>query len=234
MNQVPVRFALGVASCLAVSACAPPVPVLAKLVNPVLTAQRRMGGPLLVVLSYDDKKTPCGAVDFLRATLDGAAVQGSPGQRVVNKTDGTETCEFPNYSVVPSLGTMPREIVLTDDVTAVTMTLDTLNVGSASADFPPATLRSGYALKWSASPPSVGTSSWNVIFTPEGGSPITWDQGVDLQSSFTVTVPAVTSAASGTVSATWMVKAAVTKCEGVSSCVATIQGAGSFSAVVTP
>lgn len=220
--------------CVALSACEPPIPILAKLNTPVLTAQRRMGGPLLVVLTYDEKKTPCGAVNFLRATLDGAAIDGSPGQRVVNKTDGTETCEFPNYSVLPNNGTTPREIVLTDDVTSMTMTLDTLNVGSASPEFPPATLRPGYVLRWSASPPATGTSSWNVIFTPEGGSPVTWGDGANLPTSFSVTVPAVTSAASGKVSATWMVNAAVTKCEGATSCTATIQGAGSFAAVVAP
>lgn len=233
MSLLLPRSAL-VLLCVASSACAPPVPILAKLSTPVLTVQRRMGGPLLVVLSYDEKRTPCGEVGFLRATLDGAAMSGSAGQRVVNKTDGTETCEFPNYSAAPGIGTLPREIVLTDDVTAVSMTLDTLNVGSASADFPPATLRPGYSLRWSATPPSTGTSSWNVIFTPEGASPITWDQGADLQSSFSVTVPAVTAAASGSVAATWMVKAAVTRCEGVTSCGATIQGAGSFAAVVAP
>lgn len=223
--------ALGVA--LLLSACEPPLPILAKLSSPVLSAQRRMGGPLLVVLSYDTKKTPCGAVNFLRATLDGIAMGGSPGQRIVNM-DGTETCELPNYSLPVNNGTLPREIVVTDDVTAVSMTLDTLNVGSANAESPPATLRSGYVLRWNAAPPTAGTTSWNVIFTPEGGAAVTWGEGTNLPSSFSVTVPTVTSAASGTVAATWLVNATVTKCEGVGSCSATIQGAGSFPAVVAP
>lgn len=229
--SLPPRIAL---LCVALSACAPPVPELAKLSAPVLTAQRRMSGPLLVVLSYDTQKTPCGAVGFLRATLDGVALEGSPGQRVVNQADGTQSCEFPNYSVLPAAGTTPRELVLTDDVTQVSMTLDTLNVGSASAESPPATLRPGMTVRWNAYPPSAGTSSFNVLFTPEGGSPVTWDQGPSLPSTFTVTVPAVTAAASGIVAATWMVNAAVTKCEGVTSCSATIQGAATFPAVVAP
>jgi hypothetical protein len=227
------RFALAVTSVLAWGACTPPTPVLAKLASPGLTVQRRMGGPLLVVLSYDDKKTPCGAVDFLRATLDGVAMDGNAGQRIVDMTTGAVTCAFPNYTANPAVVTTPREIVVTDDVTSVSITLDSLNVGSASADFPPATLHPGYALKWSTSPPDVGTSSWNVTFTPTGGSPVTWDQGADMQASFTVTVPAVTAAATGVVAATWLVKSAITKCEGA-ACEATIQGTGSFTAVVAP
>ena len=227
------RLAFAVISLAAWSACAPPTPILAKLASPVVAAQRRMGGPLLVVLTYDDTKTPCGAVDFLHATLDGVAIDGNAGQRIVDDKTGAVTCAFPNFTVTPSIVTTPREIVLTDDVTSISMTIDSVNVGSASADFPPATLHPGYALRWSASPPNVGTSSWSVIFTPTGGTPVTWDQGTDLQSSFTVTVPAITNPATGNVAATWLVKSAITRCEGA-SCEATIQGSGSFTAVVSP
>ncbi len=129
---------------------------------------------------------------------------------------------------------MPREIIVTDDKVSVSMTVSTLNVGQASPDFPPATLRAGYVLRWSASPPSAGTSSWNVIFTPEGGAPITWTEGTNLPSSFTATVPNVTNAASGTVAATWLVNTTITRCEAVANCSATIQGAGTFLAVVAP
>ena len=228
------KSCLGVGLCLALSACEPPIPTLAKLSSPVLSAQRRLGGDLLVVLSYDTKRTPCGTVDFLRATFDGAAMTGTAGQRIVNKDTGAETCEFPNYAIPVSNGTAPREIVVTDDVVAVSMTLDTINVGSASPEFPPATLRSGYQLRWNVSPPASGTSSWNVIFTPEGGAPVTWTEGTELPSSISVTVPAVTQAASGTVAATWMVKTAITKCEAVANCEVTIQGAGKFLAVIAP
>lgn len=233
MNR-PSMCCLGVVLCVSLSACEPPIPTLAKLSSPVLSAQRRLGGDLLVVLSYDTKRTPCGTVEFLRATLDGVAMNGSAGQRNVNKDTGVETCEFPNYAIPVQNGTAPREIVVTDDAVAVSMTLDTLNTGSASPEFPPATLHSGYQLRWSVSPPATGTSSWNVIFTPEGGSPITWTEGTDLPSSISVTVPAVTQAASGTVAATWLVKTAITKCEAVANCEATIQGAGKFLAVVAP
>ncbi len=219
--------------CLALTACEPPIPVLAKLTSPVLSAQRRMGKDLLVVLTYDKERTPCGAVNFLRAQLDGVAMGGSPGQRIVDPKTGAVTCEFPNYSIAVSNSTTPREIIVTDDVTAVSMTIDSLNVGSASPEFPPATLRPGYMLRWSASPPSAGTKSWNVIFTPEGGSAITWAEGANLQSSFTVPVPMVNAAASGTVAATWLVNSMITKCEGA-ACEATIQGAGTFQAVVAP
>ena len=233
MNGLSKRC-LGVVLGLTLSACEPPIPTLAKLSSPVLSAQRRLGGELLVVLSYDTKKTPCGTVDFLRATLDGVAMAGSAGQRLVNKDTGAETCEFPHYAIAVQNGTAPREIVITDDVVAVAMTLDTLNVGSASPEFPPATMHSGYQLRWNVSPPASGTSSWNVSFTPEGGSPITWTEGTDLPSAISVTVPAVTPAASGTVAASWMVKTAITKCEAVANCEATIQGAGKFLAVVAP
>jgi hypothetical protein len=200
----------------------------------VLTAQRRMGKELLVVLSYDDKKTPCGTVAGLHATLDGVAMSGSAGQRIVDEKDGTVTCEFPNYAIQVADSAMPRVIVVTDDQVSVSMTLNTLNVGQASPEFPPATLRSGYVLRWSASPPSAGTSSYNVIFTPEGGGPITWTEGSNLPSSFSATVPSVTAAASGIVAATWLVNSTVSNCEAVANCVATIQGAGTFNAVVAP
>jgi hypothetical protein len=228
------RIVFAVISLAAWSACAPPTPILAKLASPVLAAQRRMSGPLLVVLTYDDTKTPCGAVDFLHATLDGAAIGGNAGQRIVDEKTGAVTCAFPNFTVTPSVASTPREIVVTDDVTSISMTVDSLDVGSASADFPPATLHPGYALQWSATLPSVGTSSWNVAFTPNGGTAVIWDQGAAMQSSFSVTVPAVTAAATGSVAATWLVKSTITKCEGGASCEATIQGAGSFTAVVAP
>lgn len=220
--------------CLMLMACEPPIPVLAQLSSPVLTAQRRLGKELLVVLTYDDKKTPCGAVTSLRAQLDGVAMNGSPGQRVVDEKTGAVTCEFPNYTVQVGPGTTPREIVVTDDVTAVAMTLDTLEVGNANPEFPPATLRPGYVVRFTASPPPTGTTSWNVSFTPEGRAPIVWAEGSALPAAFSATVPAVTSAASGTVAATWLVNTTVTKCEGVASCNAIIQGAGSFLAVVAP
>ena len=222
-----------IALCLALTACQPPIPILAKLSSPVLSAQRRLGKDLLVVLTYDKERTPCGAVNFLRAQLDGVAMGGSPGQRIVDEKTGAVTCEFPNYSIPVANGTAPREIVITDDVTSISMTIDSLNVGSASPEFPPATLHSGYMLRWSASPPSAGTKSWNVIFTPEGGAAITWGEGANLQSSFTVAVPTVTAAASGTVAATWLVNSKIAKCEGA-TCDATIQGAGTFQAVVAP
>ncbi len=228
------RCCCGVVLGVALSACEPPIPTLTKLSSPVLSAQRRLGGELLVVLSYDTKRTPCGTVEALRATFDGAAMNGSAGQRIVNKETGVETCEFPSYAIPVVNGTAPREIVVTDDVVAVSMTLDTINVGSASPEFPPATMHPGYQLRWNVSPPASGTSSWNVIFTPEGGAPVTWTEGTDLPTSITVTVPPVTQAASGTVAATWMVKTAVTKCEAVASCEATIQGAGKFLAVIAP
>lgn len=228
------KSCLGVMLCVALSACEPPVPTLTKLSSPVLSAQRRLGGDLLVVLSYDANKTPCGTVAFLRATLDGVAMNGSAGQRIVNKDTGEVTCEFPNYAIAVSNGTTPREISVTDDVVAVSMTVDTLNVGSANPEFPPATLRPGYQLRWNVSPPAAGTTSWNVNFTPEGGAPVTWTEGTDLPTSINVTVPAVTQAASGSVAATWIVKTAITKCEAVARCEATIQGAGKFPAVVAP
>lgn len=234
MIRVFQQTVLGVAVCVGLTACEPPVPTLGKLSSPVISAQRRLGKELLVVLSYDTKKTPCGAVEALHARLDGVELNGSPGQRIVNEKDGTETCEFPNYAVLVANSTAPREIVVTDDVFSVKMTLDTLNVGSASPESPPATLRPGYLLRWSAAPPSTGTSSWNVIFTPEGGSPITWGEGGSLPANFSVTVPTVTTAASGTVAATWLVNTAVTLCEGAANCTATIQGAGTFQAVVAP
>ena len=220
--------------CLVLSACEPPIPTLAKLSSPVITAQRRLGKELLVVLTYDKEKTPCGTVTDLRAELDGVVMPGSAGQRIVDEKDGSVTCEFPNYAIQVANGTMPRQIVVTDGVHAVKMTVDTLNVGNAIPESPPATLRPGYVLRWAAAPPSSGTSSWNVNFTPEGGSPVVWGEGSNLPSSFSVTVPSVNAAASGTVAATWLVNTAVTSCEGAASCTATIQGAGTFQAVVAP
>ena len=228
------RMSLGILSCVALTACEPPVPTLAKLSSPVITAQRRMGKELLVVVTYDDQKTPCGTVSGLRATLDGQAMSGSAGARLVDMMTGAVSCEFPNFAIQPSNGTMPREIVITDDVHAIKMTVDTLNVGSANAESPPATLRSGTTQRWTASPPATGTSSWKVDFTPMGGAAVVWTEGGNLPTSFSATVPAVTSAASGTVAASWIVNTMVTLCEGAASCTATIQGASTFPAVVAP
>ena len=90
------KCCLGLLSCAALSACEPPIPTLAKLSSPVLSAQRRLGGDLLVVLSYDTKRTPCGTVDFLRATFDGAAMSGSTRvdrrQRSVERKERSWRC----------------------------------------------------------------------------------------------------------------------------------------------
>lgn len=228
------KLLAAVVPCALLSACEPPAPTLATLSSPVITAQRRMGKELLVVVTYDDKKTPCGTVTGLRATLDGQAMGGSAGARMVDMMTGTVTCEFPNFAIEPANGTMPREIVITDDVHSIKMTVDTLNVGSANAESPPATLRSGAVQRWTASPPSTGTSSWKVDFTPQGGAATIWTEGSNLPTSFSATVPVVTSAASGTVAASWIVNTMVTLCEGAASCTATIQGASTFLAVVAP
>jgi hypothetical protein len=228
------RISIAALTCIAFSACEPPVPTLATLSSPVITAQRRMGKELLVVVTYDDKKTPCGTVTNLHATLDGSPMSGNAGARNVDQMTGAVTCEFPNYAIQPANGTMPRAIVITDDVHAIKMTIDTLNVGSANAESPPATLRSGTTQRWTASPPPTGTSSWKVDFTPQSGAAVTWTEGTNLPASFSATVPAVTTAASGTVAASWIVNTMVTLCEGAASCTAMIQGASTFPAVIAP
>lgn len=229
------RIWVGTSLCVVLSACQPPVPELGVLSSPVLTAERKLGKELVVALTYDTKKTPCGTVPGLRASLDGVAMNPTQGPRTYDENTGEVRCEFPAFSIPVTTGTAPREIVLTDDVTAqVSMTIDTLNSGSASPESPPATLRPGYVLRWSAAPPPTGTSAFSVVFIPEGGSPITWTDGPSLPTVFSVTVPQVTAAASGVVAATWLVNTSVTNCAGLSNCTASIQGAGTFNAVVAP
>lgn len=231
-SSKPLLSSLLVAAAL--SACTPPNPTLAKLSSPVVSLQRRMGGPLLVVLSYDTKQTPCGAVEGLTATLDGATLTGSTGQRVVDAQTGVEACEFPNYAANLNFSGQPRALTLTDGTTTIAVTADTLEVGSALAASPPATVRAGSSLRWSTSAPPSGTSSWKVDFTPQGGSAVTWAEGTSLPAQVDVVVPAIDRAASGTVALSWLVNAAVTKCEAVASCELTLQGASSFAAVVAP
>jgi hypothetical protein len=228
------RILAALVPCIALTACEPPAPTLATLSSPVITAQRRMGKELLVVVTYDDKKTPCGTVTGLHATLDGSAMGGSAGARNVDQMTGAVTCEFPNFAINPANGTMPRQIVITDDVHAIKMTIDTLDVGSANAESPPATLHSGNTLRFLASPPAAGTSSYKVDFTPQNGAPAVWTEGASLPSSVSVTVPTVPTAASGTIALSWVVNTMVTLCEGAASCAATIQGASTVPAVVAP
>lgn len=218
----------------ALSACTPPNPTLATLSAPVVSMQRRLGGPLLVVLSYDAKQTPCGSVEGLTATLDGATLEGSVGQRVVDPQTRAETCEFPNWAASLNFSGQPRALTLTDGVTTIAMTADTLEVGSAIAASPPATLRGGTQVRWSTTAPPSGTSSWKVDFTPQGGAASTWGEGPSLPAQVDVTVPALDRAAAGTVALSWLVNASVTKCEAVASCELTLQGANSFAAVVSP
>lgn len=214
--------------------CTPGNPTLAQLSSPVVSLQRRMSGPLLVVLSYDTQRTPCGTVEGLTATLDGATLGGSAGQRVKDPQTGVETCEFPNYAATLNFSGQPRALTLSDGVTTIAVTADTLEVGSALPASPPATIRSGAMLRWSTSAPASGTSSWKVDFTPTGGAAATWSEGTTLPAQVDVAVPAVDRSVSGTVALSWLVNAAVTRCEAVASCELTLQGASSFSAVIAP
>jgi hypothetical protein len=56
--------------------------------------------------------------------LDGVAMGGSAGQRIVNEQTGAQACEFPNYSIQVGNSTTPRLITLTDDLTSMTMTTE--------------------------------------------------------------------------------------------------------------
>lgn len=214
--------------------CGPATPELGKLISPVITAQRRNGGDLQVILTYDNTKTACGAVQNLRATLDGQNVAASAGSFDPMQMSEADRCQFPGFLIKPDTRTTPREIVFTDDVTTMTMTVNTLNLGTAIPDSPPATMRSGYMLRWLNSPPPEGTTSYKVAFTPGSGAEVTWAEGTSLGSTLTTAVPTQTASASGTVALTWLVATMVTKCEVATSCSATIQGAASFPAVLQP
>jgi hypothetical protein len=214
--------------------CGPATPELGKLISPVITAQRRNGGALQVILTYDNTKTACGAVQNLRATLDGQNVAASPGSFDPMAMNEAEKCQFPGFLITPEMRTTPREIVFTDDVTTMNMTLTTLNLGTAIADSPPATLRSGYMLRWLTSMPPEGTTSYKLSFTPTGGAEVTWAEGSTVGSTLTTPVPNQTSSASGTVTLSWLVNSTVTKCEVATACTAIIQGAASFPAVLQP
>lgn len=214
--------------------CGPATPELGKLISPVLTAQRRNGGDLQVILTYDNTRTACGAVQNLRATLDGQNVAASAGSFDPMAKTESEKCQFPGFLIKPDMKSTPREIIFTDDVTTMNMTLTTLNLGTSVPDSPPATLRSGYMLRWLNSLPPEGTTSYKVTFTPMGGAEATWTEGTSLGSTLTSAVPTRTVSASGTVALTWIVNSMVTKCEVATACTATIQGAANFPAVVQP
>jgi hypothetical protein len=217
-----------------VSACGPATPELGKLVSPVLTAQRRLSGPLQVILTYDTAKTGCGEVQNLKATLDGNAVQASAGQFIADAPSESERCQFPGFLITPENKSTPRTIVFTDDVTTLKLTVSTLELGSAIPDAPPATFKPGTVVKWVATPPAAGTTSWKVAYTPNGGAEVVWGEGTNLASTFQATVPAVTSATSGVVRASWLVNATVQACEGAASCTVTVQGSADLNAVVVP
>ncbi|MFO0596396.1 MAG: hypothetical protein U0228_13855 [Myxococcaceae bacterium] len=215
--------------------CNPPTPALGKLIAPTLTAQRRASGPLQVILTYDTGKTGgCGTVPNLRATLDGMGVAGSAGSYDPMAMNETDRCQFPGFLITPDTKTTPREIVFTDDVTTMTMVINTLNLGTAVADSPPATLHSAGTVRWLVSAPAEGTNSYKATFTPSGGAEAVWTEGAQLPSSLTVTIPTQTASASGDVALTWLVNTTVTKCEGLASCSAVVQGTASFKAVVSP
>ena len=221
-------------TALLFSACEPPTPELAKLASPALTAQRRLGGPLQVILTYDTAKTGCGTIPNLRATLDGQNVNASAGLANPEAANETDRCQFPGFLITPDGRTTTREILFTDDVTTFSMTVSTLNLGSAIPVSPPATFTPGAVLRWDATPPAQGTSSWKVAYTPQGGAEVLWGEGADLPHAFQVTVPAVTSATSGKVTASWIVNAAVQSCVGAKDCSVLVQGAAVLDAVVVP
>lgn len=229
------RLFVAAASFLALaSSCAPPSPTLGKLSAPAITAQRRLGGQLQVILTYDTDKTPCGAVQNLRVTFDGQNVAASAGAYDPMAMTEVERCTFPGFLLAPDNKSTPREIVFTDDVTTLTMTLNTLNLGTAIADSPPATIRSGTSLRWLSSPPTEGTSNFKVTFTPAGGAESLWQEGTNLPSTLNVTVPPQTASASGDIALTWLVATQVTRCDGLVSCEAVVQGVTTYKAVVSP
>jgi hypothetical protein len=233
--MTPSRWFLVAVSFVALTpACAPPTPTLGKLSAPAITAQRRLGGQLQVILTYDTTKTPCGAVQNLRATLDGQNVAASAGAFDPEAKTETERCTFPGFLIAPENKSTPRDIVFTDDVTTMTMTLSTLNLGTAIADSPPATIRGGAMLRWLTSLPGEGTSNFKVTFTPMGGAEALWLEGATLPATLNATVPPQTASASGDIALTWLVATQVTKCDGPVSCEAVVQGVVSYKAVVSP
>lgn len=215
-------------------ACNAPTPSLAKLVAPALTAQRRAGGDLQVILTYDTTKTDCGTVPNLVATFDGANVAASAGSFDPKAMTETERCQFPGFLLTPTSKADSREIVFSDGATTMSMSLSTVDVGSAIADSPPATIRSGTSLRWLTSMPAAGTKSFKVTFTPAGGAEATWLEGTTLGATQSATVPPQTASASGDVGLTWLVNSTVLKCEGLASCEAVIQGTATYKAVVSP
>lgn len=236
--MVPPRMSaprLVVASFIvAFTACQPAAPTLASLSAPAITAQRRLGGALQVILTYDTAKTPCGTVQNLKVTLDGQNVAASAGTYDPMAATEVERCTFPGFLITPEVKSGPRDIVFTDDVTTLKMTVNTFNLGTAIADSPPATLRANSTVRWLATPPTEGTASYKATFTPVGGAEATWAEGTQLPSTLTVTVPAQTNSASGDVALTWLVATQVSACEGLSSCEAVVQGTATFRAVVSP
>lgn len=228
------RLSVGFLLATVLSACGPATPELGKLSSPVLTAQRRLSGPLQVILTYDTAKTGCGAVQNLRATLDGANVQASAGAWIADAATEADKCQFPGFLITPADKSTPREIVFTDDVTTLKLVVNTLELGSALPDAPPATFKPGNLVKWVTTPPAAGTSSWKLAYTPNGGAEQVWGEGTNLPTSVSSTVPAITSATSGIVTLSWLVNASVQTCEGAASCSVVVQGAANLNAVVVP
>jgi hypothetical protein len=228
------RTLLSAAVLLLTTACEPPTPSLAKLTSPVITAQRRLGGPLQVILTYDTARTPCGSVPNLVATLDGNPVNASSGAWVPEAMNASDRCQFPGFLITPEVRSAERVITFGDGATSFVMAINTLNLGSAVPDSPPATFHPGNVLRWLGSPPNEGTATWKVAYTPSGGAETSWGEGTAMPSSLMVTVPAVTAASSGIVALSWVVNTQVSRCEGLESCSVVVQGNAPLNAVVVP
>lgn len=222
---------LVVASSLA---CQRPPPTMATMADPTLTAQRQKGGALQALLTWDTDVTACGTLEHFTVTLDEQPINASAGRYDPDVEDPNLRCQFPSFLLLPESKTTPRTLVLSDDSSTFTVTVDTLDVGSSLPHTKPPSLRSGDTVRWDSTLPVQNSKSWKAGFTTTDGAQQTWQEGTTLPDAQTVTVPSITEPANGQVELSWVMNAQVTRCEGPSSCDITLEGYASFQAVLNP
>ena len=214
--------------------CDLPPPTLATMVKPVVTAQRLKGGALQAILTWDTSKTACGTLSGFRASLDEQPINASAGAYTPDAKEESLKCQFPGFLLSPASKNTPRTLVLSDDSSTFTITVDTLEVGTASAFSKPPTLRPGDTVRWQPVLPVQNTSSWSAGFTATDGTALTWQSGTTLSDDLEVTVPAVRDPLNGAAELRWVINSTVSRCEGPTTCDVKVEGFASFPVVINP
>jgi hypothetical protein len=212
------------------AACGPPQLTLAQLASPRLAATRDGTAAVKATLSWDDKKTPCGAITNLTGRIDAEAATITNGALAA---DGM-TCTFPTLSLAPMRAMTDRTITFDDGATKLSVTVTLLEAPTASPTSTNRTPRVGTPVVWTFNTNGAGVGSWRIFYTPTSGTEATWAEGTGPIASVGTDVPASAANTSGTLGLWWRALTVIRECKGAVDCQVDVTDRAAYAVSITP